>query len=139
MSIRHDIRTWLLLQSDVTDIVGTRITAGPPKRKDDYPYLVISNIAGPLEHDLSGANPLAGPTFQLTVFDKDAVVASNAGPTLRDTLANANAAGGFAMGSTTVQAVEVIDVVDLPETGRGDATDKFIFSTAVDIQLWFAT
>ena len=139
MSIADDLRTWLLTQSDVTDVVGTRIAVGHAKRGEAFPRLLVSNISGPLENDLGGANPHASPTFQLTAFDTDGVVAGSMGPILRDTLANANTAGGITMGSTTVQGVEVLSVVDLPPVLQDDATNEYIYSTAVDIQLWYAT
>jgi len=68
MLIEQALMTFLLAQTGITDLVGTRIHFVQAPQDTETPYLVFQKISGVREHSHDGASGLANPRFQFSAF-----------------------------------------------------------------------
>lgn len=68
MLIEQALMTFLKAQSDVTDLVSTRIYFVRAPQDVSEPYIVVSKVSGPREHSHEGGDGMASPRFQLSSF-----------------------------------------------------------------------
>lgn len=70
MLIEQALMTYLRAQSGVTDLVGDRIHFVQAPQGVTTPYIIVSKIDAPRGHTHDGADGLARPRFQLSIFDE---------------------------------------------------------------------
>ena len=68
MLIEQALRTYMIGQSGITDLVSTRIHFVKAPQDIDKPYIVIYKISGPRLHSHDGGDGLAHPRFQVSIF-----------------------------------------------------------------------
>ena len=88
--IRADLRTYLLSQSDITDLVGTRIywVRIPQKNPSDanYPCITYRRATGGHVHNLDGAQGYAEAIVEIDIWGPDSEVVENVGEQVRESL-----------------------------------------------------
>lgn len=110
--IRADLRTYLLAQSTITDLVGTRIywvrIPQKPQSETTYPCITYRRATGGHMHHLDNAQGYAQPIFEIDVWGPDSEVVENVGEQVRLKLQ------GFSgtMGTTDVGGVTLDDEQD---------------------------
>ena len=130
MSIRTDLRTYLLSKTGITTLIGQRIFACRRPQNVTGDALCFWRTSGGHDHNLQGSSGTAIPTFALEVLSTDYMAA--------DTIAEAvrQAMQGFSgsMGSTVVKSVILADEQDgFDESEKSD--DETTFRIALLYQI----
>lgn len=127
MSLRDDIRTYLLTQTPITNLVGQRVFSSNIPQREDYPAISIVRITGGHAHMLSGGAGFAEPTVQVDAWADTSTVCESIAEALRGELQ------GFrgTMGSTTVRAVVLQNEIDLSEE-PSDGSDAWVYRITQD-------
>lgn len=82
--IRAALRTWLLAQSSVADLIGDRFDlAKVPQVNATYPYVSYRRASGDYEHDLDGGAGLASPIFEIDVWSPKTTEVEAVGQAIR--------------------------------------------------------
>ena len=68
MIFEQALMTYLLAQSGITDLVGTRIHYVKAPQDVAKPYIVFFKVTGPRDHSHDGGTGLANPRFQFSIF-----------------------------------------------------------------------
>ena len=68
MLIEQAIMTYLMAQSGITGLVGTRIHYVQAPQDVEKPFLVVTKVSGIREHSHDGSSKLAHPRFQFSIF-----------------------------------------------------------------------
>lgn len=110
--IRQTLRTYLLDQSALTALVGTRIYQSRVPKGDtplqNFPAIVYRRMTGGHEHDLDGSAGVARARFQVTVVGTDAIAVDDICEQLRQAMQGFR--GQF--DTTRVTCVTLNDEVD---------------------------
>lgn len=118
MSVKDAILTHLLADSDVTDLVGTRIWLAQAPAKPTRPYVVFQRTDYDPETCFDGAAGLKHEVYGFDAYAESAVSAENIMEKIRSSLGVGNARSGF--GTETIQTIMPEDVFDgyvQPEDG----------------------
>lgn len=130
MAILQSIRTRLLSQTAVTDIVGTRIH--PQWRPQDgaLAAITLQRISEDHVHNLEGGAGLARPRIQVDCWSSKYSEAQSLGEAVREALQ------GFTgtVDSVTIHSCLLDNRADLFEPPK-DGSDKGIYHIALDFQL----
>lgn len=87
MSIRTDLRAYLLANLNVAAVVGARVYVAYAQQNAARPYLVIHMISGGHLHDLDGGGGYAFPRLQVNCVADDSLSVENLSDTLREEMA----------------------------------------------------
>jgi hypothetical protein len=132
MSIRADLRTYLLTKASVTALIGTRIYPQEAKQGVAYPRIIYRETGGDRTNSLSGANEQVKTSFELTCQSEDGDEAK----AIADALENVLDCFQGTMNGTTVQGMFTTnsgDILDEPVAGN----EKSIKESIVNVDLWF--
>lgn len=129
MLIREALRTWLLEQTAITNIVGTNIFEPGQLQKITGPYLTLQKIDAPRVESHEGNSHLAYPRFQFSVFATtitqcDEILAALQG-VLQGYKGTMGGEGGVAVGGAFYE-----DETDLERSGQG------LYGVAADYIIW---
>lgn len=136
MSIRDDLRTYVLSKSSVTDLIGQRMYPQESPQAEPgatpYPRVVYRENGGQRTGSLEGANPQVRTAFSLDCQSKNGDEAVN----IANALSNILDYFQGTMNGTTVQGVFVTrgpDSIDPPIDGN----EKGVRTSTIDIDLWY--
>jgi hypothetical protein len=106
--IRSAIRTYLLTQTDLTNLISTRIYLTRIPDNGTYPCITFRRISSGRQHDLDGAAGYAESNFEFEVWSDDSEEVEDVCEELRQALQ------GFrgTMGTTAVKRVTLEDEQD---------------------------
>lgn len=132
MSIRADLRSYLLSKSSITTLVGSRIYPQEAPQGAVYPRIIYQETGGERDRTLDGANRLTKTSFDLTAQSQDGDNAK----AISDALANVLDVYQGQMARTTVQGVFVTANSDnlIPPDG---ADEKSVKESSISIDLWY--
>jgi hypothetical protein len=139
--IEASLRTYLLADEDVTDVIGDRIFPGERPQKSALPAIVYRRVTGPRVRHLRGPAGLAHPTIELecwaaTVSEAKALaelVRLSRGP--GDEPFTLEAFAGT-MGEHQVQATNLLDDADdLERPAHGEEGGPH--RVTMDLVIWF--
>lgn len=131
MSLKADLKTYLLGKSAIGALVGTRMRPGAAKKGDTLPYITYKQIGGSDDHHQQGVSRLAEVVIQINCVAAGAEAAETLRNAVRDAL------GGFQgmMGSTQVRNARIVGKSDgfvQPRDGGPITKYKEILDVAFD-------
>lgn len=130
MQIEQALMTYLLAQSGITGLVGDRIHFASAPQDISTPYIIVSKISGTRQHSHEGADGIASPRFQFSIFDEHygdcKAVAAQLQASLEGYSGTMGGEGGVVVAATFYE-----DEVDLDP---GDNTG--LFGVAADYIVW---
>ena len=120
MAIESDIVTYLLAQSPLTAVIGTRLHAMKRPQKATatstaYPSITFQRVGGTHEHHLTAAQGYAELRMQFDIWSLSYLTCASVAELLR---AELSGYGPGTMGSSTVHSVKLesqIDFYEAPE------------------------
>lgn len=117
MSIRSDLRTYLLSNTEITDLVGQRIFPCRRPQNVTGDAICFWRTSGDHDHNLTGSSGTAIPTFAIEVLSTTYLTADAIAEAVRQVMQ------GFRgdMGTTEVKTVILADEQDgFDENDKGD-------------------
>lgn len=125
MSIQADIRTYLLTQTGVTDLIGSRIYAMKLPKKAVFPSLTYSTISSVRTRSHSGDSSLTTPRIQLSCWGEKYQDCKDLAAELVSSLESYKGL----MGSTTVYSSFVENELDLYDS------ESKVYHVPVDVKI----
>lgn len=137
MSLESALYEHLTADTDVTDVVGTRVFNTQASQGATLPYLVFQIISTLPVHHATAASGIVGEMVQITAFTADRVQQRAARLAVRESL---DGRGHFAMGATT--ALDVRSIKMQPSGGNvippTDGTGGGTFGFVMEFDIWHA-
>lgn len=136
MSLESDLHTYMLAETDITNLVGTTgVYWGMAPQDRDFPYITFSLIS---EDRQDGADVNDQCGYVAAIYQFDCVHRGSAdviavGEAVRTTLAEL---AKVTMGSTYIHAIDVVNRIqrfDVPEFGQEETVDI----VSIDLRITF--
>ena len=131
MSITQDVRTYLLTQSTVTALVGTRIYYDHLPQRATLPALVVNLITSVSQREVDAASGTARARVQVDCYAATYAASASLGELVRKVTEQYTGT----MGSTTVDRAHVETVTELDD-GPTDGSDAYRYIRSLDVVLW---
>jgi len=136
MSLESDLQTYMLAETDITNLVGlTGVYWGRAPQDREFPYITFSLIS---EDRNDGADVADQCGYVAAIYQFDCVHRGDddvlaVGEAVRTTLAEL---AKVTMGSTYIQAIDVVNRIqrfDVPEFGQEETVDI----VSIDLRITF--
>lgn len=124
MSIRDDLRTYLLTKSGITGLVDQRVHPGFVPQGRELPCLCLLTVSDVPLHVMEGEAGLSVARVQVTCWAETALAAGQLENAVRNAIDGFPSTPPAAMGSSTVQHVMKLDTSDIPEDAAGNEQIK---------------
>ena len=83
MTIEEALDTYLQSNTDLTELIGTRLYPKKLPQKPTLPAVVYHRISGPREHSMDGSSGLAHPRFQFDMYGRTYAAAKDVSDKMR--------------------------------------------------------
>jgi len=123
---------YLLADTDVKALVGTRVYPVAVAQDVVRPYITIQRIAVDRTYDHDGETGLCAPLIQIDCWADT----YRGAKTLADKVRLAISGYNGALGGYTAQAILIQNEVDLSE-GPSTGSEKVIHRVSIDASVWF--
>jgi len=132
MSLKTDLVAFLLGESAITDVFGTRVYSQFAPTSSGKPYITIQRLDSPGTYHMDGESGIAKPFFQIDVWAADSASAETGAEALRNVL------GGYrgTMGSTDIRRAFLYNQRDdfIP---NDDGSQGGTFRISMDFTIWY--